>query len=153
MTFRAPSISGTTVTMAESHQDDPRERSLGDLVEQLSADARELVRAELALAKSELLGSVRRLAVAAALAITAAVFGLLALGTLVATAVIALANVWPTWLAALVVALAIGALAAIMLAVGLRVGRRAAPPTPTATIESVKEDVEWVKTRAHSGTR
>ena len=130
---------------------DLHERSLGDLVEQLSADVRELVRAELALAKAELLGSVRRVVVAAALAATAALLGLLTLGAFTATAVIALATVWPAWLAALVVALVLGALAAIMLAVGIRVARRAAPPTPAATIESIKEDVEWVKTRARSG--
>lgn len=137
--------------MTDERTDDRRERPLGDLVEQLSADARELVRAELALAKAELLDGVRRLAVAAGLAVTGAVLGLLALGTLIATAVIALANVWPAWLAALVVALVVGALAGILLLAGIRIGRRAAPPTPAATIESIKEDVEWVKTRARSG--
>jgi uncharacterized membrane protein YqjE len=137
--------------MADVHEDDLHNRPLGDLVEQLSADVRELVRAELALAKAELLGNVRRLAVAAGLAAAGAVFGLLALGTLTATAVIALANVWPTWLAALVVALVLPVLAMIMLLTAVRVGKRAAPPTPAETIESIKEDVEWVKTRARSG--
>lgn len=137
--------------MTGSREDDRRDRPLGDLVEQLSADVRELVRAELALAKSELVGNARRLAVAAAIAGAGALLGLLALGTFTATAVIALANVWPTWLAALVVALVLGALANMLALVGIRVGRRAAPPTPAATIESIKEDVEWVKTRARSG--
>ena len=111
----------------------------------------DLVRAELALARAELVAAVRRLAVAAGLAVAAAVLGLLALGTLTATAVIALANVWPAWLAALVVALVLLALAGILLLVGIKLVRRAAPPVPADTIESIKEDVEWVKTRARSG--
>jgi uncharacterized membrane protein YqjE len=137
--------------MTDERTEDRRDRPLGDLVEQLSADVRELVRAELALARAELSARARGLAVAGGLAAGGAVLGLLALGTFVATAVIALANVWPAWLAALVVALVLGALAGILLAVGMRIGRRAAPPTPTETIESIKEDVEWVKTRARSG--
>jgi uncharacterized membrane protein YqjE len=137
--------------MADAHEDDLHSRPLGDLVERLSADVRELVRAELALAKAELVGGARRLAVAAALAVTGAVLGLLALGTLTATAAIALANVWPAWLAALVVGLALGAVAGIMLLIGIVVGRRAVPPKPAETMESIKEDVEWVKTRARSG--
>jgi uncharacterized membrane protein YqjE len=136
----------------DDERDDLHSRPLGELVEQLSADVRELVRAELALAKAELLGSVRRMAVAAGLAAVAAVVGLLALGTLAATAVIALANVWPAWLAALVAALVLAALAGIMMISCLKIGRRAVPPKPVETIESLKEDVEWVKTRARSGT-
>jgi uncharacterized membrane protein YqjE len=137
--------------MAETNPDDLRDRPIGDLVERLSANVRELVRAELALARAELAAAARRLAVAAGLAVTAAVLGLLALGALTATAVIALANVWPAWLAALVVALVLAALAGILLVAGIAIGRRAAPPVPTDTIESIKEDVEWVKTRARSG--
>ena len=137
--------------MAETNTNDLRDRPIGDLVERLSGDVRELVRAELALARAELVAAVRRLAVAAGLAVAAAVLGLLALGTLTATAVIALANVWPAWLAALVVALVLLALAGILLLVGIKLVRRAAPPVPADTIESIKEDVEWVKTRARSG--
>lgn len=137
--------------MAEEHHDNLRDRSLSDLVEQLSADVRELVRAELALAKAELAERARRFAVAGGLAAAGAVLGLLALGTFTATAVIALANVWPAWLAALVVAVVLAAVAGILLAVGTKVGRRAVPPVPAETVESIKEDVEWVKTRTRSG--
>jgi uncharacterized membrane protein YqjE len=137
--------------MADLHPDDPRRRPLGDLVEQLSADVRELVRAEVALAKAEAVTSLRRVLVAGALAVTGALLGLFALGTFTATAVIALANVLPAWLAALVVGLVLAAVAGIMLGVGMKVARRTAPPTPAGTIESIKEDVEWVKTRARSG--
>ena len=137
--------------MAEEHHDNLRDRPLSDLVEQLSADVRALVRAELALAKAELSERARRFAVAGGLAAAGAVLGLLALGTFTATAVIALANVWPAWLAALVVAVVLAAVAGILLAVGTKVGRRAVPPVPAETVESIKEDVEWVKTRTRSG--
>jgi hypothetical protein len=47
-------------------RDDIRDRSLGDLVERLSQNVRELIRAELALARAELVDSAQRLSLAAA---------------------------------------------------------------------------------------
>jgi hypothetical protein len=132
---------------------DKRDRSVGDLVEQMSQDTRELVRAEVAFARAELVDSARRLSLAGALVAAAAVFALAAFGAVVAAAILGLATAISAWLAALVVGLALVAAAAVAVAVGLRVGRRSLPPVPTETIDSIKEDVAWVKTRARSGMR
>ncbi|HEY3766596.1 MAG TPA: phage holin family protein [Gaiellales bacterium] len=129
-----------------------RDRSLSDLLGRLPTEVRALVRAELALARAELLAGVRRVALAAALAAAGAVLGLLALGALVAAAVLGLATVWPAWLAALVVALALVAIAGSLLLAGVAIGRRAVAPASAETLASIREDVEWVKTRARSGT-
>jgi len=127
------------------------QRSMRELIDQLSADARGLVRAEVGLARAELEEKARRLAAGAALVGGGAVLGLVALGALTATAIIALSNVVSTWLAALIVTAVAGLLAGILLLVGVKLLRRGVPPAPTESVDQMKEDVSWVKARARSG--
>jgi len=127
------------------------QRSMRELIDQLSADARGLVRAEVSLARAELEEKARRLAAGSALVGAAAVLGLVSLGALTATAIIALSNVVSTWLAALIVTVVVGVLAGILLLVGIRLLRRGVPPAPTESVDQMKEDVSWVKARARSG--
>lgn len=135
-------------TTEETHRD---RRSIRELVDQLSGDVRGLVRAEVSVIRAELEEKVRRLAVGAALIAVAGVLGLTALGALTATAIIALANVLATWLAALIVTIVLLLLAGIAVLVGLKILRRGVPPAPTESVDSIKEDVSWVKARARSG--
>jgi uncharacterized membrane protein YqjE len=127
------------------------QRSMRELIDKLSADARGLVRAEVSLARAELEEKVRRLAAGGALVAAAAVLGLMALGALTATAIIALSNVVSTWLAALIVTVVVGLLAGILLLIGIKLLRRGVPPAPTESVDQMKEDVSWVKARARSG--
>ena len=127
------------------------QRSMRELIDQLSTDARALVRAEVSLARAELEEKARRLAVGGALVAVAGVLGLVALGALTATAIIALSNVVSTWLAALIVTVVVGVLAAILLLAGVKLLRRGVPPAPTESVDQMKEDVSWVKARARSG--
>jgi uncharacterized membrane protein YqjE len=127
------------------------QRSMRELIDKLSADARGLVRAEVSLARAELEEKVRRLAAGGALVAAAAVLGLVALGALTATAIIALSNVVSTWLAALIVTVVVGLLAGILLLIGIKLLRRGVPPAPTESVDQMKEDVSWVKARARSG--
>jgi len=103
------------------------------------------------LARAELEEKARRLAAGGALVGAAAVLGLVALGALTATAIIALSNVVSTWLAALIVTVVVGVLAGILLLVGIKLLRRGVPPAPTESVDQMKEDVSWVKARARSG--
>src|SRR5205823_13845394 len=128
------------------------QRSLRELIDQLSADARGLVRAEVSLARAELEEKARRLAFGGALVGAAAVLGLVALGALAATAIIALSNVVSTWLAALIVTVVAGLLAGMLLLVGIKLLRRAVPPAPTESVDQMKVVVAWVQDRAHSGS-
>ena len=54
-------------------------------------------------------------------------------------------------LAALIVFVVYVALASVFAVLGRSRIRKAAPPAPEQTIETVKEDVQWAKTRARSG--
>jgi hypothetical protein len=136
------------MTTEEPHSD---RRSIRELIDQLSEDVRALVRAEVSVIRAELEEKVRRLAVGAALVAVAGVLGLVALGAATATAIIALANVLATWLAALIVTVAFAFVAGIVLLIGVKILRRGVPPAPTESVDSIKEDVSWVKARARSG--
>ena len=54
------------------------------------------------------------------------------------------------WLAALIVTVVYGAIAAVLALTGRRALEDALPPAPQETIENVKEDVAWVKTQTRS---
>jgi hypothetical protein len=134
--------------------DDPtdlRERPLGELLRMLSQETTQLVRQELELAKAEMRQKGKQAGVGAGFLGGAGVAGLLALGALTACLILVLDLVMPAWVAALIVAVVWGAVAAVL---GLR-GRdkvsAAVPPVPEQTVETVKEDVQWAKTRMPSG--
>jgi uncharacterized membrane protein YqjE len=129
------------------------ERSIAELTKELLRNVSELVRRELELAKVELKEKTRRLAVGIGLVAAGALILLVMLGALTATAILALATTLDAWLAALIVTIVAGAIGALVLLLGVRSISRGAPPVPDHTVESVKEDIAWVKTRAKSGTR
>jgi hypothetical protein len=131
-------------------QEDLRERPIGDLVKQLAGQTSTLVRQELDLAKAELTQKGQVAGKGAGLLGGAAVVGLLAAGAFTACLILALAEVIPAWLSALIVALVFGAVAAVLALQGRNRIRAAAPPVPEQTVDTVKEDVEWAKTRASS---
>ncbi|HEV7466135.1 MAG TPA: phage holin family protein [Candidatus Dormibacteraeota bacterium] len=126
------------------------DRSVPELMRELAQETGTLVRQELALARAEVTQSARRTGVGIGELGGAALIGLFALGCLTVCAIAALALAMPVWLAALIVGVLYGGAAAIL---GLR-GRTeiaaAMPPKPEQTIETVKEDVEWAKTRMSS---
>jgi hypothetical protein len=81
----------------------------------------------------------------------AGVLGLFAFGALVAAAIAALGLAMDTWLAALIVAVVLAAAAGAVALLGKQRVQRATPPIPEESVESVKEDVEWTKTKAKQG--
>jgi uncharacterized membrane protein YqjE len=123
---------------------DPRERSLGELVGNLSSQTSTLVRQEIELAKAELSQKGKVAGKGVGLLAGGAVFGLLALGALTAGLIALLDKAMATWVAALIV-MALWAIVALVLAkAGQSALKRATPPAPQ-TIETVKEDVQWAK--------
>jgi hypothetical protein len=78
----------------------------------------------------------------------AGVFGLYAVGALTATIILALATFLPGWVAALIVTVVYGAIAGVLALRGRAQVRKAGPPVPEQAVDSTKEDLEWVKTRA-----
>jgi uncharacterized membrane protein YqjE len=123
------------------------EHSVGELVKELTEDMRTLVRKEIELGKLELAEKGKRAGVGAGLLGGGATAGLLALGALTAAIIGVLDTAMDFWLAALIVAVVWGAVAAALALIGKNRVQEAAPPVPEETVESVKEDMQWLKTR------
>jgi MFS family permease len=136
---------------AHETPEDLRERPLGDLVKQLAGQTSTLVRQEIDLAKAEMSQKAEIAGKGAGLLSGAAVVGLLAAGALTAFVILLLSEAMDAWLAALIVAVVLGAVAAVLALTGRNRIRTATPPVPEQTVESLKEDVEWAKTRTPSG--
>jgi uncharacterized membrane protein YqjE len=129
-----------------------RERPIGELVKDLSAQTSTLVRKEIELARAELRQKGKAAGKGAGMLGGAAAAGLLALGALTAALIALLDKEMATWVAALIV-MALWAVIALVLAkAGQRSLQRAAPPAPQ-TVETVKEDIQWAKNPTGSAPR
>lgn len=127
------------------------DRPVAELMRELSDQTVTLVRQELDLAKAELSEKGKRAGLGAGMFGGAAFVGVFSFGALTACAILALALAVKGWLAALIVAAVLGAIAGILALSGVMNVKRGVPPTPEQTIESVKEDVEMTKLRAKEG--
>ena len=136
-----------------SQQTHDRDLPTADLVRQLSDQTSRLIRQEMALARAELTAKGKQAGIGAGLFGGAGVFALLALGALTATVIAALALAMDTWLAALIVTVLWAVVAGVMALVGKNRVQEALPPVPEDSVESVKEDVQWTKTKAQEGRR
>ena len=130
-----------------------REQSMGELFKQLSSDLSALVRQELRLAQAEMTEKGKRAGFGAGLMGGAGFLALLAAGALTACVIAALATGMAVWLAALIVTVVYAAGAGVLALTGRRRVAEATPPVPEQTAESVKEDVQWAKTRLPSARR
>jgi MFS family permease len=129
------------------------EASIAELIKQLSEQSSQLARQEVELAKAELAIKGKRAGVGAGMFGGAGAVGFYGLGALVAAAILALATGMASWLAALIVAAVLGAVAGVLALQGKRKVTEAVPPVPEQATESVKEDVQWAKTKAQSARR
>jgi uncharacterized membrane protein YqjE len=131
---------------------DARERPIGQLVKDLSAQTSTLVRKELELARAELQAKGKAAGKGAGMLGAAAAAGLLAMGALTAAMIALLDKAMATWVAALIV-MALWAVVALVLAkAGQASLQRATPPAPQ-TVETVKEDIQWAKNPTGSAPR
>ncbi len=124
---------------------DPAERSLGDLVKFVTEDLSHLVRSEIKLAQVEVTEKAKGVGAGIGAFGAAGVLALFGLGLLLTTAVLALSLVLAPWLAALIVAVVVFAVAGVAALLGKKKVTEAAPPVPTRAVESVKEDVQEIK--------
>jgi hypothetical protein len=132
----------------ETRGDASSEASIAELVKQLSEQTSRLARQEVELAKAELAVKGKRAGIGAGMFGGAGIFGFYALGALTATAILALATAVAAWLAALIVTAVLGATAGVLALQGKTKVQQATPPVPEQATESVKEEVQWAKTRA-----
>jgi uncharacterized membrane protein YqjE len=138
---------------ATNTHNDLSDRPTTELVKQLADQTTSLVRAEVELAKAELAEKGKRAGIGAGMFGGAGVFGFYAFGALTAAAILALATALDGWLAALIVTVVYAAIAGVLALTGKSKVQEATPAAPERTVETVKEDVEWVKQSAKSGRR
>ncbi len=125
------------------------ERSVGELVKELSELVPRLVRDELKLARAETAQKGKQMGIGAGAFAGGGVIALYAVGCLLACAIIAISGVVAAWLAALIVGAALLAVSGIAALVGKRRLRKGTPPVPKEAIGSVQADVHEVKEKAH----
>jgi uncharacterized membrane protein YqjE len=135
--------------------DAPREadRPIGELLRELGDEISTLVRQEIALAKVEIAEKTKPAVASAGMFGGTALLGLGAFAALTTFLIAALALWVPVWAAALIVTVAYGAIAFVLAQTGKKKLHEAAPLIPEQTAQTVKEDIEWAKTRAKSGAR
>lgn len=121
------------------------EASTGELVARLTQQSSRLIRDELQLAKAEMAAKAKHAGVGAGLFGGAGILALFGFGTLITTAILALALLLPAWLSALIVTVVLFAIAGIVALVGKKQTSLATPAVPEKTIDSIKHDVETVK--------
>jgi uncharacterized membrane protein YqjE len=141
------------MSTANGESNELRQHSTGELVKQLSEQTTTLVRKEIELAKAELTEKGKVAGEGAGMFGAAAVIGLLALATLTAMVIALLDKAMDFWIAALIVAVVYGAIAAVLAVTGRDRVKKGMPPAPEQTIETVKEDVQWAKSQAKSARR
>jgi uncharacterized membrane protein YqjE len=129
-----------------------RDQSIAELVKQLTEQTKVLARQEIELAKAELGEKGRKAGIGAGMLGGAGLFGFFAFAALTACLVLVLDTAIDAWLAALIVAVAYGAIAGVLALSGRKQVQEATPPVPE-TVETVKEDVLWTKQRAQAGRR
>ena len=130
-----------------------RERPIGEVAKSLTSDLSLLLRQEIDLAKAEMAEKGRTAAPGLGMFGGAGIVGLCAAGALTAFLILVLSTFLPDWAAALVVGAVLATVAYVLVQQGKERVADAGAPVPEQTIETMKEDVEWAKTRASSARK
>jgi hypothetical protein len=141
------------MAIRDQTENELRERPLGQVAKELTSDLSLLVRQEIALAKAEMAEKGRTAAPGLGMFGGAGIVALCAAGAMTAFLILVLSLFLPDWAAALIVGGALAAIAYVLIQQGKERVADAGKPVPEQTIETVKEDVEWAKTRASSARR
>lgn len=128
------------MSVTEPHQPD---KTLAELVSDMTTDVSTLMRKEIELAKEELRVEADKAGKVGANFGAAAVIGLLAAIALVMTLGFLLGEVVPVWVGFLIVTVVLAAVAAV-LAVQGRKKLQEINPVPEQTVETLKEDAQWL---------
>lgn len=124
---------------------DPHALSTVQLVERLTEQVTDLVRAEMSHAVAEVKTKSTRFGVGVGISGAGALLLLYGFAVLLAAAVLGLATTLEPWLAALIIAAIVIAIGTITALVGAKRAKSAAPPLPEETVESVKADIATAK--------
>jgi uncharacterized membrane protein YqjE len=121
-------------------------RSIADVLQDIVANVQTIIRAEIRLAKTEVKEEITKARAAAGMMAGGAVAALFTIWLLLLTVFFALSTVMPFWAAALVLLIVMAIVTAILLTAG-RKRLKTVNTKPEKTIETMKENVQWVKTQ------
>jgi hypothetical protein len=120
------------------------ERSIGELLSDLARETGTLVRQEVELARTEMTQKATQVGKELGVLGVGGVLAHAAVLTLIAALVLGLSSWVDLWLSALIVGLVVGIAGYVLIQRGLGALKRI-DLAPRATIETLKEDQEWVK--------
>ena len=120
------------------------ERSVSDVFQDILRNLQEMVRSEIRLAKVEIRGEVKQAVSSGVWIAAGGVAATSAWIFLLWTLAYALATRMSMWAATLLVAVVMAAATAALIMSGIRRAKRIRP-IPERTVESVKENLEWMK--------
>ncbi len=120
------------------------ERSLGDLFSELASETSTLVRQEVALAQTELTSKATKVGKNVGFLAVGGFVAYAAVLCLLAGVIILLGSVIPLWLSAIIVGLVVGGVAFFLITSALAELRKV-DPVPRDTVETIKEDAQWLK--------
>jgi len=129
---------------SHDHAEEVSETSVGELIGNISNDLSTLFRQEVELAKAELKQEASKAGKAAGMLGAAGFAGYLVVVLLSFALVAALSNVMDPGWAALIVAVIWAIVGAVLYANG-RKKLKTVDPTPRRTVETIKEDAQWLK--------
>jgi hypothetical protein len=120
------------------------ERPLGELFSDLVNETTTLVRNEVALAKVELTQKATKVGRNIGSLVIGGAIGYAALLAICAAVILLLDRVMPAWLAALIVGVVIGVVSWLLIRKAITTLQRM-ELKPQETVESIKEDAQWIK--------
>ena len=129
----------------DSDEASRRNASVAELIRSLISDVTLLLQREGQLAKIELKDKASKAGVAVGILAAGATVAICAIGALTAAAILALALVLPAWAAATTVSFLLAAIATALILVGRSRLRATASLAPWRTINTVQEDIEWMR--------
>jgi hypothetical protein len=133
-----------TAPYPQDRTEEVKETSVGELIGNISNDLSQLFRQEVELAKVELKDEASKAGKAAGMLGAAGFAGYLVVILLSFALVAALSNVMDPGWAALIVAVLWGIVGAVLYANG-RKRLKTVDPTPRRTVDTLKEDAQWLK--------
>lgn len=120
------------------------DRSISEVLRDIVGNIQDIVRSEVRLAKTEVREEIVKAKAATVITAAGGVCAVFASFFVLLATVYGLTRVMPDWAAALTIAAALAIAAGVMLGSGLKQFGHV-KPVPERTMESVKENVEWVK--------
>jgi len=135
----------TPQTHVPAQRDQAGEPTLGALVHQLSEEIPQLVRSEIRLAQAEVAEKGKRVGLGLGMFSAAGLLAFFGVATLVATAVLAIAEGLAGWVAALIVAVALFVGAGVLAGLGKGKVAEGQPLKPERAVAGVQEDVAVLK--------